>query len=159
MLISLVSVVLSLMAVAISYMALVYTAKPRVVVELVDNQPLHAGQEHDLQFRVKMGSRIKKAAADLRIYVNFVPQVEPINARYGSALELETTHVRTGKGPSRYVVVTGIRISRLEPIPYEDFVVRARMPNVSGTHKGWVTIFAYGSADDCGVSHFSLTVT
>jgi hypothetical protein len=118
-----------------------------------------AGHEHDLRFRVKMRSRIKKAAAHLRIYVNFVPSVEPINARYGSALELETTNVRTGKGPSRYVVVTGIRISRLEPMPYEDFVVRARMPAVPGTYQGWVTCFAYGSADDCGVSHFTLAVT
>ena len=158
MLISFVSVILSVLAVAISYMALIYTAKPRVVVELVYNHLLHAGQEHDLRFRVKMRSRIKKAAADLRIYINFVPSIEPINARYGSALELETTNVRTGKGPSRYVVVTGIRISRLEPMPYEDFVVRARMPNVAGTYKGWVTCFAYGSADDCGVSHFTLTV-
>jgi len=91
MLISFVSVILSVLAVAISYMALIYTAKPRVVVELVYNHLLHAGQEHDLRFRVKMRSRIKKAAADLRIYINFVPSIEPINARYGSALELETT--------------------------------------------------------------------
>jgi hypothetical protein len=105
-----------------------------------------------------MRSRIKKAAADMRIYINFVPEVEPVSAHYGSALELETSHVRTGKGPSRYVVVTGIRISRLEPVPYEDFTVRIQVPPAPGVYKGWITCFAYGSADDCGVSNFALRV-
>jgi hypothetical protein len=36
------------MAVAISYLALVYTAKPRVAVELVDDQIFDAGKETDL---------------------------------------------------------------------------------------------------------------
>ncbi len=149
---------MSIMALAISYLALVYTAKPRVDVVLVNSQVYATSSDQDLQFRVEMKSRIKKAAADMRIYVNFVPDIEPINARFGSALELDTDNVRTGKGPSRYVVVTGVRISKLEPVPYEDFVVRARMAKAPGIYKGWVTCFAYGSADDCGVSHFTITV-
>jgi hypothetical protein len=105
-----------------------------------------------------MRSWLKKAAADMRIYVNFTPDIEPVEVAFGSALELSDSNVRTGKGPSRYLVVTGVRISREEPVPYEDFTVRVQTPKKSGTYRGWITCFAHGSGDDCGVSHFQITV-
>lgn len=152
------SLIISVIALAISYLALIYTARPKVRVRVLTAGSLRSTQVVDLSFRVEMRSRLKRAAADMRMYINFTPDVEPISATFGSALELNSTEVRSGKGPSRYVVVTGVRISRDEPVPYEDFVVRAQMPQVPGIYQGWVTCFAHGSGDDCGVSRFRLVV-
>ena len=94
----------------------------------------------------------------MRIFVNFTPDIEPLVATFGSALELTDSNVRTGKGPSRYLVVTGVRVSREEPVPYEDFTIGAQMSSMPGSYAGWITCFAHGSLDDCGVSHFTINV-
>jgi hypothetical protein len=159
MLATIVSLVISIAALAISYVALLYTARPKVRVTLLNDESFKPGQVVTLKFRVEMRSRLRRAASDLRIFVNFVPDIEPLVASYGSALELSDSNVRTGKGPSRYLTVTGIRVSREEPVPYEDFTIRAQMPSETGTFKGWITCFAHGSTDDCGVSHFAIKVS
>lgn len=152
------SLVVSVAALAISYVALLYTARPKVRVTLLNDESFKQGQVVTLKFRVAMRSRLRRAASDLRIFVNFVPDIEPLVASFGSALEHNDSNARTGKGPSRYLTVTGIRVSREEPVPYEDFTIRAQMPTKTGAFKGWVTCFAHGSTDDCGVSHFSVKV-
>jgi hypothetical protein len=146
------------MALITSYIALLYTARPRVSVTLLGNNSYAPLQLATLEFRVAMKSRLRRAASDMRIFVNFTPEVEPLEAAFGSALELRDSNVRIGKGPSRYLVVTGVRVSKDEPVPYEDFTIRIRTPQVPGTYRGWVTCFAHGSTDDCGVSHFQITV-
>jgi hypothetical protein len=159
MLATIVSLVISISALAVSYLALLYTARPKVRVTLLNDESFKPGQVVTLSFRVTMRSRLKRAVSDLRVFTNFVPDVEPLVVSFGSALELTDSNVRTGKGPSRYMTVTGIRISREEPVPYEDYTIAAKMPDEAGIFKGWITCFAHGSTDDCGVSHFAIKVT
>jgi hypothetical protein len=154
----LISLLISGAALAVSYTALVYTARPRVRVKLVSGASIAADEIGELQFRAMMRSHLKRAAADLRFYVIFPPEVALIEARFGAALQRKNTEVREGKGSRHYLVVSGVRISRDEPFPYEDFIIRARMPRIPGTYRGWITCFAHNSTDDCGVSHFQLSV-
>ncbi len=158
MLATIASLIISIVALVVSYVALIYTARPRVKVALINEKIFNPGQVATLRFRVTMQSRLRRAASDLRIFVNFEPAVEPLVANFGSALELTDSNVRTGKGPSRYVTITGIRVSREEPMPYEDFTVEAKIPMKPGVFNGWITCFAHGSTDDCGVSRFWIVV-
>lgn len=155
---SVASLLISVVALATSYLALVYTARPRVRVSLVNDEHFPAMQLVTLNFRVEMRSRLKKAVADMKLYINFTPPLEPVDVTFGADLELSDSNVRTGKGASRCLVVTGVRVSREEPVPYEDFSVRVKTPQRSGTYHGWITAFAHDSADDCGVSRFQITV-
>lgn len=155
---SVASLLISAMAFIVSYIALVYTARPRVRVSLLNGQGVSPDQVVVLKFRVTMRSRLKRAASDMRIFVNFTSELEPIDVSFGSAFELSDSSVINGKGGSRYLLVTGVRVSKEEPIPYEDFVARIHTPKESGTYHGWTTCFAHGSVDDCGVSHFQVEV-
>ena len=152
------SLIVSIAALLISYLALIYTARPKVRVTLLNNEYFKPSQVVTLKFRVTMRSHLKKAAADMRVYVNFAPDIEPLVATFGAALEFSDSNVRTGKGASRCLVVPGIRVSREEPVPYEDFTIRAQMPSIPGSYAGWITCFAHDSQDDCGVSHFTVNV-
>lgn len=150
----------SLVALAISYVALVYTARARVRVFLVSNNQLARGQVTALRFRVTMRSHLKRSAADMRIYVNFPPGVEPLVIRHGSNLELSNSNSRPGKGGGKYLTATNMRVSNREPIKHEDFTVEVMVPlqAQTGRHRGWVTVFAHGSADDCGTDTFDFWV-
>lgn len=119
---------------------------------------LPANKEVLLSFRVSMRSVLKRSASDLRIYVNFPPSFDPIEVRYGSSMERVSSNMRIGKGGCKYLVVDRVRVSRREPIGYEDFVVKVRTSSVAGEWLGWTTVFAHGSVDDCGVDRFKLRV-
>jgi hypothetical protein len=152
------SLLISGAALTISYVALVYTARPRVRVKLMNGRLVTTGDLTELRFRAMMRSRLKRAATDLRMYVIFPQEITPIEVRFGGALERCSSDVRSGRGSHRYLVVSGVRLSRDEPIPYEDFVVQAQIPQIPGIYRGWITSFAHNSTDDCGVSHFQITV-
>lgn len=152
--------VVALVALAISYLALVYTARARVRVFLVGNNQLARGQMTVVIFRVTMRSHLKRSAADMRIYVNFPPGVDPTVIRHGSAMELSNANSRPGKGGGKYLTATNMRVSNREPVKYEELAVEVMVPHQAqtGRYRGWVTVFAHGSADDCGIDIFHFWV-
>ncbi|MFD3489235.1 hypothetical protein ACFWWB_01525 [Streptomyces sp. NPDC058690] len=156
--VELVSLTASLVSLIVAYLALVYTARPKARIRLLSGDSFPAGQAATLTFRVTVRSRLKRTAADMRIYVNFPGEVDVRLIRFGSALERVDTNARQGKGGAKYVTATGVRVSKREPVKFEDFEVEIVTPQQSGKYKGWTTAFAHGSADDCGTDQFEITV-
>lgn len=156
MLVNLLSLAISLTALIVSYFAMAYTARPKVTVRLLSARERVAGEVAELRFRVSIKSWIRRSAGDLHIYANFLPNLVPISAHFGSTLEKADSTVRVGKGGAKYVAIKGIVLSKREPISYEDFVVKVQIPDIAGRYEGWTTAFAYGWADECGVARFTL---
>ena len=96
----------------------------------------------------------KPAATNIRLYINFDPQCELVEARYGSTLERTERMVRWGKGYTRYFRIVGIDLSYGEF--GEDAEVDVRMPAKPGTYNCHIS--AFSQEGECGVHRFTFDV-
>lgn len=143
----------------IAILGLKASAKPKVAIQTTAATGLPriaSGQEDEILFAVRNVGYwyARRAATDLRLYFNVDLAVELLSARYGPELELETSDVKLGKGPSRYVLVTGIYATYGDPP--ENVLIRVRAPNAPGTYSGWV--HAFSAEGDCGRHPFQFVV-
>ena len=109
-------------SVYLAFLAVRFTAKPRIKITLAGEKDTHRleftpGETVDLLFVLtNIGYwYAHPTALDNTCYLNFDPRFELIEAKYGSILENSETNVRRGKNNCQYLKVSGIQLSYGEP--------------------------------------------
>lgn len=144
----------------LTYLSLVFTAKPKVNVFFngeaktgrINFEP---GEKVSFIFTIKNVGRIyaKPAAMNTTLYLNFDKNFELYSARKGSNWEIREKQVRLGKFDSKYIKVTGIHLF------YKDFeyiLVEGRVPSETGTYPIWVS--ARSEESSYGIFRFQICV-
>ena len=158
----LVAVINMVASVYVAFLALRFTARPRIRISFSRDTERHLstfapGERVELMFTLtNIGHWFAHPAAlSNTLYLNFDTAFEPIEARYGSALEFSTNEVRRGKNNCKYLKVSGIHLFYGEP--GELVVITTTMPAAPGTYEFWVASMSSGG--DHGVQRFHLTVS
>jgi hypothetical protein len=142
-------------------------ARPRVTVKLartvagprVRTFRGHCGEAFPLCLRIHMKHLfLRRSAADIVLNIHAISDVRLHVARYGATQEFTSRDVKNGKGPSRSMQVSGVRIDKWEPTPFEDLEVWITVPPAGGKYLAWTTSFAHAGGGATGVTRFVFTV-
>jgi hypothetical protein len=135
------SIVTALMALGLAWLALRFTAKPKVRIRHLS--PLTAGvsESKSLDFRLENVGHLllgRPPATNVRVWVNMHPELEPISLLSGAMLEHETREIKRGKGKSKYLSLKEAVLVYGEP--GEEIRVDLQTPSTSGTYPIWLTL-------------------
>ena len=142
------TVITTIAVLCLAYIALGQTARPKIAVRL--HSPKRGGcridQSQLFVFEVVnvghwYGSPI---AVDVTLFVNFSPQFELIELRFGSVQELVNTDVRVGKCGMPYLKAHGLKLSRSET--GEEVHVLVRTPRSPGKYRVRATAYSANDA-------------
>jgi hypothetical protein len=142
--------------------------RPRVTVKLartvagprVRTFRGHCGEAFPLCLRIHMKRlSLRRSAADIVLNIHAISDVRLHVARYGATQEFTSRDVKMGKGPSRSMQVSGAKIDKWEPTPFEDVEVWITVPPAGGKYLAWTTSFTHaGGTGGTGVTRFVFTV-
>jgi hypothetical protein len=141
--------------------------RPRVTVKLartvagprVRTFRGHCGEAFPLCLRIHMKHlSLRRSAADIVLNIHAISDVRLHVARYGATQEFTSRDVKNGKGPSRSMQVSGVKIDKWEPTPFEDVEVWITVPPVVGKYLAWTTSFPHPGGGGTGVTRFVFTV-
>lgn len=153
------NVLTSIVVVYLAYLALKHTAKPKIQIDWVENnQIFNTATDYTLTFKLSnIGHWYgKPAAKNIIFFFAFLPPVELMKLRFGSALEKESDIVFKGKGDSSYLRADGIYLMFSEPP--EKALIFLKTPNDNGKYNFWITacsddgvfdIYRYQLVVDC----------
>src|ERR1035438_1803076 len=93
------TIIISLCALFVAYAALVHTAKPNLKVKMLSPETYRSGEMVNFIFEFEnIGHWYAiPPVINLVVFCNFEPTFELVELRYGSAQEISSTNVRTGK--------------------------------------------------------------
>ena len=126
--------------------------RPRVTVKLartvagprVRTFRGHCGEAFPLCLRIHMKHlSLRRSAADIVLNIHAISDVRLHVARYGATQEFTSRDVKNGKGPSRSMQVSGVKIDKWEPTPFEDVEVWITVPPAGGKYLAWTTSFPH----------------
>jgi hypothetical protein len=141
--------------------------RPRVTVKLartvagrrVRTFRGHCGEAFPLCLRIHMKQlSLRRSAADIVLNIHAISDVRLHVARYGATQEFTSRDVKNGKGPSRSMQVSGVKIDKWEPTPFEDVEVWITVPPARGKYLAWTTSFIHAGGGGTGVTRFVFTV-
>lgn len=149
--------------VVVIYLAIIaakFAAKPKLKIRFKNGKnevTFRADEKATLTlYLVNQGHFIAKPAAlNVSVYVNFTPIFEPIEIRFGSALEKSSREVKTGKGGRKYLK-TDEKITLYHEELGEDIEVDVKMPEKEGRYP--IEIPAYSSEGSCGFQRLWVNV-
>jgi hypothetical protein len=151
----------------VSLLALRYGSRPRVKVKLasavagrrVRTFRGDCGEALPLCLRVRMKTLSgRRGASEIELNIHVISEVLLHLARYGPTQELTSREVKGGKGASRSLNVSGVKVDKWEPTPFEDVELWLTAPMLPGRYLAWTTSFAHGEGGATGVSRFVFKV-
>jgi hypothetical protein len=151
----------------IAIVGFTFLVRPRVTVKLarsvagpgVRTFRGHCGEAFPLCLRIRMKRlSLRRGAADIVLNIHAISDVRLHVARYGATQEFTSRDVKKGKGPSRSMQVTGVKIDKWEPTPFEDAEVWITVPQPGGKYLAWTTSFTHAGGGGIGVTRFVFTV-
>jgi len=114
-------------------------AKPRIVIDILDQLVFDPGQE--ARVKISLHNRpyfyAKPAATNVGAYVNVDAAVQPLRLLFGAALSNVHDQVKIGKNNSRCLSASGIV---LLPHQSESIEWHAKMPTTSGRYQFWIDV-------------------
>jgi len=139
----------------LSYIALVHTAKPRIVINLKNDRSILCGDEINFKFCVQNIGHwyAKPMAINLIVYCNFSKELELKKMFFGSIQQQVDDIIKKGVGDMNYFEASGLKVGKGKD--GEEIHVIAQTPEKPGTY--FIRVDAYS---DNGVSYrkyFSLT--
>lgn len=146
----------------IAFLTLKFTAKPKLQIKMEDVEKIRGtywllpGKKIEQRFSLNNVGHIYASPAiiNAKFYINYDPEFEMFNARFGSSLELESSEVRRGKDNSKYITVSGMNLYHSEPA--EQVTIEIRTPIKPGVYKCWIS--AKMNETDLGVHKFKLKI-
>lgn len=146
-------IIITIFIIYLTVIALKFAAKPRLKIRFVNREKeaeIPTGKVVTLKFCVENIGHwftAKPAARRVVLYVNFESEFEPIEIRYGSALERSNKDVRIGKGGRKYMETEGI-IYLYHEEPGEFVEVDVKTPEREGRYPIWIP--ARSEEGSCG---------
>jgi hypothetical protein len=141
-----VSSITAVCALYISYVSLAHSAKPRGIVRMSGPVQVRAGEDVRFEFIFSNVGHwfAQPPIVELSAWINFDPAFRPAKLQFGSALELETTSVRIGKGGLKHLKAKGLKLSFGGG--EEVVVAHAQAPEVPGAYAVKVDAFSENGA-------------
>lgn len=129
------TIVTTLCALYLSYVALRHSTTPRIDIVLLNFQTLYCGKKYTLKFKVlnKGYWYAKPMILGLKIYCNFDKEFMLNKILYGSVQEIEDTKIREGVGNMNYLIARGLEINKGSE--GEEFHIKIKAPNQPGDYK------------------------
>ncbi|TJY34824.1 hypothetical protein [Pontimicrobium aquaticum] len=142
------TIVTTICALYISYVALKHSARPKIVIDLLNDDNLICNQVTLLRFKVLNKGQwySKPMAVGLNIYCNFDKYFELKKMYYGSVQQLKDKKAKKGVGNMSYFKAKGLKVGGGKE--GEEFHVKIIAPKKPGTYQ--IRVEAYS---DNGVSY------
>ncbi len=146
----------------IAFLTLKYTAKPKIKIKMVGIERIKGTywmladnvMEHKFVLLNVGHFYAKPAIINAKFYTNYDPEFEMFSARFGSALEIESSKIRRGKNNSKYITISGVSLYQSEPPEY--VTVQIRTPIKPGIYNCWIS--AKMNETDLGTHKFKMKV-
>ncbi len=153
-------IISTIVVIYLAFVAAQFAAKPKVDIRFKNGKKefeVQAGEKATLKLQLENKGHwfSKPAARKLALFVNFEPVFEPIEVRYGSALEISNREVMTGTGGRKYLKVED-EIYLYHGDPGEDVQVDVKTPETEGRYL--VEVAAYSQEGSCGLHRLWLRV-
>lgn len=149
------TVITTLCALFIAFLALRHTARPAIRVRMLSDGVLNCGEETVVVFEFWneghwFGS---PTAVNVTAFFNFAPAFELLEINYGSAQEFTLTKVRIGVGGMKFLKAKRLKLSHGED--GERVHVRAITPAAAGEYL--IRVSAYSENDADLVAEFNVS--
>lgn len=145
----------------LSYLALQFTAKPKIKIDFKGEQDTGKTQFRPIQKAVleftlqNIGHwYAKPVAIDNTFYFKFDPQFQLKNVRYGSMLENQNNNSSIGKEGKKYFKIKEQYLLCNEPA--QQILIEVIMPSAQKTYS--VSVFGKSSQSDHGAKFFEVTI-
>jgi hypothetical protein len=141
---SIFTAITTIFIIILTFLALKFQAKPKVKIRFKNGGrriKFHVGEKATLRLHAENVGHwysAKPAATNVILWVNFEPAFEPIEIRYGAALETRSHNVRYSKHGNKWLRASEIHLFHQEA--GEDFEVDVKMPEKEGLYKLWIPI-------------------